>query len=83
MIDRTRPRATVLVVDDSAEPLRRQAEAFRRTVVDGAEPAVPARQALAAVRVAGEIVASAKRHRWDGRDSPRAGLDVISRPGRA
>lgn len=68
-----------LVVDDSTEPLRRQAEAFRDTVVNGAEPVVPAREGLEAVRVAAQVVESLKTHRWDGALSDREGLDVIQR----
>jgi len=66
-----------LTVDDSAEPLRRQAEAFRDTVVNGAPPVVSARDGLEAVRVAQRIVESLKSHRWDGAASEREGLDVI------
>ncbi len=68
-----------LVVDDSIEPLRRQAEAFRETVVEGAEPVVSAADGLAAVEVAERIVESIKEYRWDGKTSSRAGLDVIQR----
>ncbi|MBS3735110.1 MAG: Gfo/Idh/MocA family oxidoreductase [Phycisphaerae bacterium] len=68
-----------LVVDDSTEPLRRQAEALRRTVIDGDEPVVTAREGLAAVRAARQVVESIKTHRWDGRLSDREGLDVIQR----
>ncbi|MFW6133891.1 MAG: Gfo/Idh/MocA family oxidoreductase [Planctomycetota bacterium] len=68
-----------LVVDDSTEPLRRQAEALRETVVNGADPVVPAREGLEAVRVARLVVESIKTHRWDGRHSDREGLDVIQR----
>jgi len=68
-----------LVVDDSNEPLRCQAEAFRQTVVDGAPPVVSAREGLAAVRVAHQIVESIKRHRWDGSDSHRKGLNILSK----
>jgi len=68
-----------LAVDDSIEPLRRQAEAFRRTVEEGAPPVVSATDGLAAVRVANEIVEAIKHHRWDGRASSREGLDVIKK----
>ena len=67
-----------LVVDESTEPLRRQAEAFRRTVVDGAPPVVSATDGLAALEVAGDIVESLKGHHWDGQASSRRGFDVIS-----
>jgi predicted dehydrogenase len=66
-----------LVVDESTEPLRRQAEAFRETVVNGAPPVVSAAEGLAAVRLADRIVQAVKHHRWDGGASPREGLDVI------
>ena len=66
-----------LVVDDSNEPLRCQAEAFRQTVVNGAPPVVSASEGLAAVRVAHQIVESIKRHRWDGSDSHRKGLNIL------
>ncbi|HUS47515.1 MAG TPA: Gfo/Idh/MocA family oxidoreductase [Phycisphaerae bacterium] len=68
-----------LVVDDSTEPLRKQAEAFRDTVVKGAPPVVPAADGLAAVRVARQIIESIKSHKWDGKASSREGLDVIKR----
>jgi len=68
-----------LVVDDSTEPLRRQAEAFRATVVEGAPPVVSASEGLAAVRCAQEIVEAIKTHKWDGAASQRTGLNVIGR----
>jgi len=68
-----------LVVDDSTEPLRRQAEAFRATVVEGARPVVSAAEGLAAVRCAHQIVEAVKKHKWDGAASKRAGLNVIGR----
>lgn len=68
-----------LVMDDSTEPLRQQAEAFRKTVVEGAPPAVSAAEGLAALQVAGDIVESLKAHRWDGDASDRRGFDVIAR----
>ncbi|MHC4982914.1 MAG: Gfo/Idh/MocA family protein [Planctomycetota bacterium] len=68
-----------LVVDDSTEPLRRQAEAFRDTVLENAPPVVTAADGLAAVRVARMIIDSIKSHRWDGGKSAREGLDVIRR----
>jgi predicted dehydrogenase len=69
-----------LVVDDSIEPLRRQAEAFRQTVENGAPPVVSAADGLAAVELAHQVVEAMKRHRWDGLASSREGLDVIRRP---
>lgn len=68
-----------LVVDDSTEPLRRQAEAFRDTVVNGAPPVVSAADGLAAIRTADRIVQAIKEYRWDGRDDGRKGLDLIRR----
>jgi predicted dehydrogenase len=66
-----------LAMDESIEPLRRQAEAFRSTVENGAPPVVSAADGLAAVQLACDIVAAIKLYRWDGDKSPRAGLDVI------
>ena len=68
-----------LEVEDSTEPLRRQVEAFRDTVVNGVPPAVSAEDGLAAVRVANDIAAAARSHRWDGTASQRKGFDVIDR----
>ena len=68
-----------LVVDDSIEPLRRQAEAFRATVEQDATPVVSAEQGLSAVRVARQIVTCIKHYKWDGDSSGREGLDVIQR----
>jgi predicted dehydrogenase len=68
-----------LVMDESIEPLRRQAEAFRATVEQGAAPVVSAADGLAAVQLARDIVEAIKHYRWDGAKSPRAGLDVIQR----
>ena len=66
-----------LVVDDSTEPLRAQAEAFRQTVVNGAPPVVSAADGLAAVKVAYRIVDSMQHHKWDGSQSQRQGPDVL------
>ncbi len=68
-----------LTVDDSAEPLRQQAEAFRETVVNGAAPVCSAADGLAAVKVANDIVEAIKRFKWDGPQSKREGLDVIQK----
>ena len=68
-----------LVVDDSTEPLRMQAEAFRKTVVENAPPVVSAAEGLAAVEVANDIVESVKQYRWDGKVFGRKGLDVIQK----
>ncbi|MCJ7544127.1 MAG: hypothetical protein MUP47_06115 [Phycisphaerae bacterium] len=66
-------------MDESIEPLRRQAEAFRQTVAQGAPPVVSARDGLAAVRLAADIVEAIKHHRWDGDSSGREGLGVITK----
>ena len=76
---RTLLKMEELAIDESVEPLRRQAEAFRRTVVEGAGPVVSAADGLAAVQVATDIVHSIKEHRWDGMASDRKGLDILSR----
>jgi len=68
-----------LKVENTVEPLRSQAEAFCRTITAGAEPVVPGRAGLAAVRCAEAIVASIKAHHWDGDASDRVGLDIISK----
>ena len=70
-----------LKVDESTEPLRRQAEAFCKTVAEGAPPVVSAADGLAAVRLAADIVESIKHHRWDGEASGREGLGVIKKDG--
>jgi predicted dehydrogenase len=72
-------RVEELVVDDSTEPLRKQAEAFRETVVNGAAPVVSATDGLAAIRVADEITERIRSYRWDGVESDRQGFDVIQR----
>lgn len=69
-----------LQIDEGTEPLRRQAEAFRQSVVDGVPPVVTAEEGLAAVRLAQDIVAAMKEHAWDGSDSPRKGLDILQKP---
>jgi predicted dehydrogenase len=73
------PKIEQLVVDDSTEPLRKQAEAFCRCIAEGAAPVVSGRAGLAAVRCAEAIVQSIRTHRWDGDASDRAGLDIITR----
>ena len=72
-------RVEELKIDESIEPLRHQAEAFRDSVLNGAPPVVPAEAGLAAVRVAREIMEAVKRYRWDGENGTRMGLDVITR----
>jgi predicted dehydrogenase len=68
-----------LVIDDSLDPLTRQAEAFRRTVVDGEPPVVSAEDGLAAVQVANDIVKAIRNYRWDGKMFGRKGLDQIQK----
>jgi predicted dehydrogenase len=68
-----------LVVDDSIEPLRSQAEAFRATVVEGKPPVVSAADGLAAVRLAQRIVEAIQSYHWDGTDGGRTGLGVITK----
>ena len=76
---KTLVKSEQLVVDDSTEPLRTQAEAFRDTVVNGTPPAVSAEDGLAAVQVANDIVSCIKHYRWDGKVFGRKGLDVIQK----
>ncbi len=66
-----------LAIEDSSEPLRKQAEAFRDTVVNGAAPIVSAADGLAAVEVANEIITSIKNYKWDGPAGTRRGPDII------
>ncbi len=70
-----------LVVDESIEPLKMQAEAFRQTVENGVAPVVSALDGLAAVRVAHRIVEAIKHHKWDGSPDGRQGLDIIQKNG--
>ena len=72
-------KAEQLEIDESTEPLRQQAEAFRQTVENGAEPVVSAQQGLAAVKVAYMIVDAINQHKWDGQFSDRSGPDVIKK----
>lgn len=68
-----------LKVDDAAEPLGAQAKAFRDSVVNGAPIACTAFDGLAAVRTAQRIVEEVQKHRWDGDETDRAGLDIIQK----
>ena len=68
-----------LVIDETIEPLKSQAEMFRDTVISGAEVSVSAEEGLAAVKIANEIVECIKAYRWDGKSSHRVGLDIISK----
>ena len=66
-----------LLVDDTSEPLRLQAEAFVRSIEQGVTPEVSAEQGYAAVRLAERITEAVKRHAWDGDPTGRVGLDVL------
>ncbi len=68
-----------LEFDDSTEPLRKQAEAFRRSVIRNLPPKVSGRDGLAAVRLAQKIAERVKQHNWDGESTGRQGLDIIGR----
>ena len=68
-----------LKIENTVEPLRKQAEAFCRCVAEGADPVVSGREGLAAVRCAEAITAAIKSHYWDGNASDRKGLDIISK----
>lgn len=68
-----------LVVDESVEPLRKQAEAFCRCISEKADPVVSGTDGLAAVRCAEAITHAIQEHHWDGKYSDRHGLDVIQR----
>jgi predicted dehydrogenase len=68
-----------LQIDESAEPLRRQAEAFRDSVVSGAPPVVPAEEGLAALQLAQDVVAGIRRHAWDGPGSARMGPGILQK----
>lgn len=68
-----------LAPDDSVDPLTLQAEAFRKTVEQGTPPSCSASDGLAAVRTARGIVACLEKHKWDGKESARTGLDIINR----
>ena len=68
-----------LKIESTVEPLRQQAEAFCRSITEGAEPVVSGREGLAAVRCAEAIIESIKSHPWDGSPAGRTGLDVIQK----
>jgi len=68
-----------LKIEETTEPLRKQAEAFRETVLNGAPPVVSAADGLAAVELAHQIVERIKDHKWDGPAGQRRGLGVIQR----
>jgi len=53
-----------LVIDD-VEPLRAELESFLESVRTGTPPAVSAEDGVAAVRLAADIVANLKAHRWE------------------
>ncbi len=66
-----------LEITATVEPLRKQAEAFCRTVADGAAPIVSGRDGLAAVRCAEAIADAIRSHNWDGDGGTRQGLDIL------
>ena len=66
-----------LKIENTTEPLRSQAEAFCRTLSEGAAPIVSGRDGLAAVRCAEAIVDSIRAHKWDGESGSREGLDIL------
>jgi len=68
-----------LVVEETSEPLRSQALAFRECIVNGAAPVVSAADGLNAVRVANNIVDAVKHFKWDGTQSNREGLNIITK----
>ena len=65
--------------ETQGDPLTCQAEAFRKTVEEGAAPICSASEGLAAVKAANMILESIESHRWDGHDSDREGLDVLNK----
>ena len=66
-----------LVVDDTAEPLRLQAEAFVTSIEEGRTPDISAAQGLAAVNLAHRITEAIKTYPWDGDPAGRVGLGVL------
>jgi predicted dehydrogenase len=66
-----------LSIDESNEPLKEQAESFRKAVCGLAAPEVSGRAGFEAVEVAARIVKTIKAHRWDGDHSGRTGLNVL------
>ncbi len=66
-----------LVIDDTAEPLRLQAEAFLTSIEQGRTPDISAAQGLAAVDLAGRITDAIKHYAWDGDPAGRVGLGVL------
>lgn len=69
-----------LTVEDSGEPLRRQAESFVHSVVDGVRPEVSAEDGLAALRLAHQITQAIQSHQWDGNPQGRIGPAVLKDP---
>jgi predicted dehydrogenase len=67
-----------LEVDDTAEPLRRQAEAFIRAIRENARPEVSAEDGLAALSLAQRITEAIKTHQWDGRPDGRVGPGLLA-----
>jgi predicted dehydrogenase len=68
-----------LQVDDSVEPLRRQAEAFVRAIRENVPPEVSAEDGLAALALAKRITEAVKSHQWDGRPDGRVGPDLLAK----
>ncbi|MFW6154698.1 MAG: Gfo/Idh/MocA family protein [Planctomycetota bacterium] len=66
-----------LVIDEAAEPLRLQAEAFVTSIEQGRTPDISAAQGLAAVNLAHRITDAIKAHPWDGDPAGRVGLGVL------
>ena len=64
-----------LTIEDK-DALQDELETFVGCVRDRKRPPVSAEDGVAAVRLAEEVVASVKSHRWDGDDSGRVGLEA-------
>jgi predicted dehydrogenase len=60
---------------DDAEPLREELIAFLNSVRTGSPPVVSAREGVAAVQLAHDIVHAIATHRWDGNDSGPVGFE--------
>ena len=70
-----------LEVDDSVEPLRRQAEAFVHAILENVRPEVSAEDGLAALSLAQRIADAIKSHQWDGRPDGRVGPGLLAGSG--
>jgi len=60
---------------DDAEPLREELVAFLHSVRTGAPPVVSAREGVAAVQLAHDIVHAIATHRWDGNEAGPVGFE--------